>query len=114
MAPAIELDSVSLCYRLAKQRVVSMKEYMIHWMKGALVYEELWALDGVDLRVEKGEIVGVAGTNGAGKSTLAKVIAGVLKPHRGRRRVNGRIAPILELEPVEPSGLLHDDGAHRP
>jgi branched-chain amino acid transport system ATP-binding protein/neutral amino acid transport system ATP-binding protein len=41
-------------------------------------------LKGVDLAVERGEIVGVIGPNGAGKSTLLKVIAGVLRPHRGR------------------------------
>jgi len=41
-------------------------------------------LKGVDLAVEPGEIVGIIGPNGAGKSTLLKVIAGVLRPHRGR------------------------------
>ena len=95
--PVIDLQGVSLCYRLAKQRNVSIKEYLIHLVKGALVYEELWALDDVDLCLEAGEFLGVIGQNGAGKSTLAKVIAGVMKPTRGRRQVRGTIAPILEL-----------------
>ncbi|MCP4659878.1 MAG: ABC transporter ATP-binding protein [bacterium] len=95
--PIIELEDVSLCYRLAKQRIGSIKEYFIHLVKGALTYEELWALDNVTLQVERGEMVGVVGPNGAGKSTLSKVISGVLKPTRGRRRVEGVIAPILEL-----------------
>lgn len=94
---AIELEEVSLCYRLAKQRVGSIKEYFIHLVKGALVYEQLWALRDVDLRIAHGEIVGIIGPNGAGKSTLAKVIAGVLQPQQGRRVVDGVIAPILEL-----------------
>ncbi len=95
--PAIHLDDVSLRYRLAKQRVGSIKEYFIHFLRGSLVYEELWALRDVDLKIETGETVGVVGPNGAGKTTLAKVIAGVLVPTRGKRRVRGVIAPLLEL-----------------
>lgn len=93
----IQLDDVSLCYRLAKQKVGSLKEYFIQMVSGALQYEDLWALDNLNLTIEKGETVGVVGPNGAGKSTLAKVVAGVLKPTRGKRQVNGVIAPLLEL-----------------
>ncbi|WP_088285362.1 ABC transporter ATP-binding protein [Ideonella sp. A 288] len=55
------------------------------------------ALHGVDLRVRRGEAIGVIGRNGAGKSTLLQVICGVLQPSRGTRRVKGRIAALLEL-----------------
>ncbi len=95
--PRIDLAGVSLCYRLAKQRIPSLKEYAIHWMKGALSYEKLWALRGVDFVARRGEIVGIVGRNGAGKSTLLKVISQVLKPTEGRATVRGRLAPILEL-----------------
>ncbi len=95
--PAIHLDNVSLRYRLATQRVGSIKEYFIHLLRGSLTYKELWALRDVSLTIDSGETVGVVGPNGAGKTTLAKVIAGVLKPTRGRRRVRGVIAPLLEL-----------------
>ena len=44
-------------------------------------------LKGVDLAVDSGEIVSVIGPNGAGKSTLLKVVAGLLRPHRGRVRL---------------------------
>ena len=93
----ISLDNVSLCYRLAKQRIPSIKEYAIHWMKGALSYEKLWALRDVDLTVREGETVGIVGRNGAGKSTLLKVISRVLKPSQGTIEVRGMISPILEL-----------------
>ncbi|HVT59289.1 MAG TPA: ABC transporter ATP-binding protein [Thermoanaerobaculia bacterium] len=93
----IELAGVALCYRLAKQRVRSLKEYAIHFMKGALAYEELWALRGVDLTVRGGETLGIVGRNGAGKSTLLKVISQVLKPTEGRAVMKGALAPILEL-----------------
>ncbi len=93
----ISLDNVSLCYRLAKQRIPSIKEYAIHWMKGALSYEKLWALKDVGLTVREGETVGIVGRNGAGKSTLLKVISRVLKPSQGKIEVHGMISPILEL-----------------
>ena len=97
MAPIIQLDDVSLRYRLAKQRIPSLKEYAIHMLRGALVYQELWALSEVSFSIAQGEVVGIVGRNGAGKSTLLKVISGILKPTRGRAQVNGRVSPLLEL-----------------
>ncbi len=47
-------------------------------------------LKGVDLTVERGEIVSIIGPNGAGKSTLLKVIAGLLAPSRGTVRLEDR------------------------
>ena len=95
--PVVALDRVSLRYRLAKQKIPSLKEYAIHWMKGALAYEELWALRDVSLTLERGESLGIVGRNGAGKSTLLKVISRVLKPTHGKVSVQGSVAPILEL-----------------
>jgi len=94
---AIELRDLSLCYRLAKQRIPSFKEYALHWMRGALVYEQLWALREINLRVDRGDSLGIVGRNGAGKSTLLKVISRVLPPTSGRLEVQGHVAPILEL-----------------
>lgn len=93
----VELQDVSLCYRLAKQKIPSLKEYLIHFIKGSLDHEELWALRGLTMTVGKGETVGIVGRNGAGKSTLLKVVSGVLKPTEGSVRCEGWIAPILEL-----------------
>jgi energy-coupling factor transport system ATP-binding protein len=45
---------------------------------------ERWALGGVDLAVRAGEAVAVTGPNGSGKSTLALLVAGLLRPARGR------------------------------
>lgn len=61
-------------------------------------YGETDILNGIDLTVEAGEILTVAGTNGAGKSTLAKAVMGLLPRVAGRIALDGR--DILH-EPVE-------------
>jgi energy-coupling factor transport system ATP-binding protein len=50
---------------------------------------EGWALDGVDLSVRAGEALAVTGPNGSGKSTLALLVAGLLRPARGRVALDG-------------------------
>jgi ABC-2 type transport system ATP-binding protein len=47
------------------------------------------AIDGINLKVEKGEFLGYIGPNGAGKSTTIKVLTGILKPDSGEVVVNG-------------------------
>jgi branched-chain amino acid transport system ATP-binding protein len=47
-------------------------------------YGPFLAVDGIDLRVDEGEIVGVVGPNGAGKSSLVKAVGGIVKPVAGR------------------------------
>lgn len=49
----------------------------------------LAALDGVDLTLEKGQIVGLLGPNGSGKTTLIKLMNGLLTPTSGSIRING-------------------------
>jgi len=97
VADLIRLEAVSMKYRLAKQRQPSLKQYALHWLRGALVYEDLWALSNVSLRIGRGESVGIIGRNGAGKSTLLKVISRVIAPTRGRVDVGGRVVPVLGL-----------------
>jgi ABC-2 type transport system ATP-binding protein len=48
------------------------------------------ALNGIDLQIKKGSIVGLLGPNGSGKSTLLKIMAGLIYPTSGSIRVNGR------------------------
>ncbi len=47
------------------------------------------ALDGVDLELPAGAVLGVLGPNGAGKTTLVRILATLLKPDQGRARVAG-------------------------
>lgn len=95
--PAIVVDRMSMMFNLNREKVDNLKEYFIKLVTKKLHFTEFWALKDISFTVEKGERVGVLGFNGAGKSTLLKVIAGVLKPTEGSVKVNGVIAPMLEL-----------------
>lgn len=48
------------------------------------------ALDNVDLKLEKGQIVGLLGPNGSGKTTMIKILNGLLTPNSGDVRINGQ------------------------
>jgi branched-chain amino acid transport system ATP-binding protein len=48
------------------------------------------ALDGVDFRLERGELVGIIGPNGSGKTTLFNVITGIYRPDRGTVSMEGQ------------------------
>ena len=63
----------------------------------ALRESEMWALRHANIRLRRGECLGVVGANGAGKSTLLKVLNGIFKPDGGTIRVRGRTGALLEL-----------------
>ncbi len=59
--------------------------------------EYLWAVRGVDLSVEPGEVVGLVGPNGSGKSTMLKIISAITLPTAGRVEVAGRVGTLIEV-----------------
>ena len=67
---------------------------------GSSIREEtVYALDGVNMTVAKGEVVGLVGESGCGKSTLGRIVAGILEPTEGQVFYEGR--DVATLEPAE-------------
>ncbi len=95
--PAIVVENMSMMFNLNKEKIDNLKEYFIKLITRKLHFTEFWALQDINLTVEKGDRVGILGFNGAGKSTLLKVISGVMKPTKGTVKTYGVIAPMLEL-----------------
>ena len=58
---------------------------------------EFTALKDVSFELRRGESLGVIGTNGSGKSTLLKLAAEILLPSRGRVKIQGTVASLIEL-----------------
>ncbi|MCM1577468.1 MAG: ABC transporter ATP-binding protein [Ruminococcus sp.] len=97
MEDAVTVSNVTMTFRMAKEKVDSLKEYAIRFMKKQLVYMDFTALDDVSFTVKKGEVMGIVGLNGSGKSTMLKIISGILKPTSGNVKVKGSISPLIEL-----------------
>ncbi|MGD9031324.1 MAG: ABC transporter ATP-binding protein [Desulfobacteraceae bacterium] len=68
-------------------------------------YGEFHALSGIDLDVEKRQVVSLMGANSAGKSTLLKTISGILKPSSGSISFNGKRIDNLDPHDIVALGM---------
>ena len=99
----IKVENVSMKFNLGIEKGFSLKQFFIDLgnpkkrKEKKKINNDFWALRDVDFSVKKGEVIGFIGSNGAGKSTLLKVIAGVMKPTKGKVYVGGNICPMIEL-----------------
>ena len=92
--PMVELRGISR--RFAKKLDIAAK---IARRLGADVREEVvHAVDGVDLRIRKGEVLGLVGESGCGKSTLGRIVAGILPQSEGQVLWNGQDVASLPAD----------------
>ncbi len=92
----ITLENVNKVFLLPHERKATLRQRFVS-LSRKNIYEKLYALREVNLKVDKGEFLGIIGKNGSGKSTLLKLIAKVLEPTSGKIIVRGNVAPFLEL-----------------
>jgi ABC-2 type transport system ATP-binding protein len=64
-----------------------MSDAAIHTERITKQYDNLTAVDNIDITVEKGELFGLLGPNGAGKSTLISMLSTMLRPTSGKATV---------------------------
>ena len=98
--PIIEVAHLTKEYRLGTMH--GLKQTLLN-SAGRLIGKKVEqrplfkALDDVRFSIDQGEVVGIIGHNGAGKSTLLKMLAKITTPTHGSVKVNGRIAPLIEV-----------------
>ena len=92
-----------------------MKTFLIETQKLGFCYpsSSTTILEGIDLHLEKGDILGIIGPNGGGKSTLLKILAGLYAPTKGRLLYRGEdykkicsYSPITYLPQQSPHEIL--------
>ncbi len=93
----IEVTDVDLNYVIRHGRARTIKEAVISAIKRIDLDIKVSALKQINFTVDRGEVLAIVGHNGAGKSTLLKILSRVLPPTKGVVKVNGTVAPMLEL-----------------
>ncbi len=97
--PVIIFDKVNKSYPMYHPITGGIKNFLFHFPKwmGSLKNSKFEALNDISFEIYGGEAFGIIGRNGAGKSTTLGLIAGVLKPTRGKVNTKGKICSLLEL-----------------
>ena len=95
----ISIDGLSIKFRLYHDRSPSLKDFFASLLRREenKRYSDFFALKNISLKIAAGDRLGVVGHNGAGKSTFLKALCNIYEPHEGVIKVNGKIAPLLEI-----------------
>ena len=93
---SIVVDSVVKSFNVFLDKSNTVKESLISLFKRNRK-EKRVVLNGVNLKIEKGEVVALIGVNGSGKSTLLKLMTKIIYPNSGKIQINGKLTSLLEL-----------------
>jgi lipopolysaccharide transport system ATP-binding protein len=103
MPPIIEIHNLGKKYSIAQvQRYLALRDVVSEKVKNIFRRDEdnaneFWALQNINLKIERGERIGIIGRNGAGKSTLLKILSKITPPTTGEIKLRGRVASLLEV-----------------
>jgi ABC-2 type transport system ATP-binding protein len=92
----LDVRQVTKTFEIPSKRRDTVREHVLDLFRRRPT-ERLRVLDGLSLRIRRGETLGIMGRNGCGKSTLLKVMAGVYPPDSGSIVTSAPITAILEL-----------------
>ena len=91
----IDVDNVYKSFNIYYDKTNTIKEKMIFWKNSRREKRDI--LNGVTLKIKKGEVVGLIGVNGSGKSTLLKLMTKIIYPNKGTINTEGKLTSLLEL-----------------
>ncbi len=92
---AIEVKDLYKNFTVYYDKANTIKERLIRLGKGKK--EEREILKNINLKIRKGEVVGLIGVNGSGKSTLLKLMTKIIYPSKGSVETQGKLTSLLEL-----------------
>lgn len=93
--PVISAKGLTKRYKVYKKSHRRLLEMATFGKKK--MHDEIWALQDINLEIERGIALGIVGSNGAGKSTFLKILTGTTSPTYGQFSVDGRVSSLLEL-----------------
>ena len=92
----IIVENVYKTFNVYLDRAKTIKEKLL-FLFSRNRKEKREVLQGINLKVKKGEVVALIGTNGSGKSTLLKLMTKIIYPNQGKIITNGKLTSLLEL-----------------
>lgn len=97
--PIITFDKVTKSFPVYHHITAGIKHFLFNLPKAVKSFKNsrFEALKGISFEIYKRETFGIIGSNGAGKSTTLGLIAGVMKPTKGKIVVKGKVSSLLEL-----------------
>ena len=93
---AVKLDNIGKKFIISHEKEALIRHLLPKFLR-IKSYEELWALNNINLEIEEGLTYGIIGRNGAGKTTLLNVVSGITFPTRGKVYLNGKVSTLLSL-----------------
>jgi ABC-2 type transport system ATP-binding protein/lipopolysaccharide transport system ATP-binding protein len=100
---SIVLDRVTVEFPIYNARGRSLKTELLRRTVGGHIeaadasHVSIQALRDIDLRLDKGDRLGLVGHNGAGKSTMLRVLSGVYEPSTGTATIDGKVSALTDM-----------------